>query len=98
MLLALLPSFVFLLASPAASAADIISQKQPDNCKYLPDDADWPSQDEWGTLNSTVGGRLVATIPLGSPCHDPTFDEELCASLQEEWLYQVSSKYIPDIS
>ncbi|KAI2635878.1 FAD-binding domain-containing protein [Hypomontagnella submonticulosa] len=87
MLLALLPSFVFLLASPAASAADIISQKQPDNCKYLPDDADWPSQDEWGTLNSTVGGRLVATIPLGSPCHDPTFDEELCASLQEEWLY-----------
>ncbi|KAI0886933.1 FAD-binding domain-containing protein [Annulohypoxylon maeteangense] len=56
-------------------------------CKYLPSDVNWPSQDEWAALNNTVGGRLIATIPLGSPCHDPTYDEKLCASLQDQWLY-----------
>ncbi|KAI1773217.1 FAD-binding domain-containing protein [Hypoxylon cercidicola] len=60
---------------------------QPAGCKYLPGDANWPSQDEWAALNSTVGGSLIATVPLGSPCHDPTYDEEKCTSLQENWLY-----------
>ncbi|KAI1103042.1 FAD-binding domain-containing protein [Jackrogersella minutella] len=56
-------------------------------CKYLPGDAYWPSQLEFTALNDTVHGRLIATVPLGSPCHDPTYDEELCVSLQEQWLY-----------
>lgn len=85
MLSALLPSL--LLLSPAANAADIISRVPSTNCKYLPSDANWPSLDEWAELNNTVSGRLVATVPLGAPCHDPTYDEELCASLQEQWLY-----------
>lgn len=85
MLSALLPPL--LLLSVAAKAADIISRVQTPECKYLPGDANWPSQDEWAALNSSVGGRLIATSPLGSACHDPTFDEKLCTSLQEEWLY-----------
>ncbi|KAI2470764.1 FAD-binding domain-containing protein [Annulohypoxylon bovei var. microspora] len=65
----------------------IVGASTLEKCKYLPGDVNWPSQDEWTTLNSTVHGRLIATVPLGSPCHDPTYDEELCASLQEQWLY-----------
>ncbi|EWZ31134.1 hypothetical protein BFJ70_g860 [Fusarium oxysporum] len=57
------------------------------DCKCFPGDSCWPSDDEWSHLNSTVGGRLVATVPLGSPCHDPKYDGEECERLQNEWLY-----------
>ncbi|KAI1136466.1 FAD-binding domain-containing protein [Hypoxylon sp. FL0543] len=69
------------------SAFNLISATRPARCKYLPGDANWPPQGEWSALNDTVHGRLIATIPLGSPCHDPTYDEDLCASLREQWLY-----------
>lgn len=55
-------------------------------CRYLPGDAGWPSVSTWKALNSSVGGRLVATVPLGSPCHDPTYNAKECAALQSEWL------------
>ncbi|KAI9375101.1 hypothetical protein BJX61DRAFT_200869 [Aspergillus egyptiacus] len=55
------------------------------NCRCLPGDACWPSLQQWDALNSTVGGRLIATVPLGSPCHDPTYDATACAQLQEDW-------------
>ncbi|KAI2616846.1 FAD-binding domain-containing protein [Hypoxylon sp. NC1633] len=76
-----------LLLLVVAIAAEIISRTRSTKCKYLPGDPNWPSQDDWAALNNSVGGRLVATVPLGSPCHDPTYDEELCTSLQEQWLY-----------
>ncbi|KAI1088289.1 FAD-binding domain-containing protein [Rostrohypoxylon terebratum] len=75
--------FIIALVHVTAVKAGI----NPTKCRYLPGDANWPSQDEWTTLNDTVGGRLIATVPLGSPCHDPTYDEELCTSLKERWLY-----------
>lgn len=56
------------------------------SCRNLPGDAGWPSVAAWNSFNSTVGGRLVATVPLGSPCHDPTYVAEECASLQSQWL------------
>lgn len=56
-------------------------------CKCFPGDNCWPSASEWSALNATVEGRLIATVPLGSPCHDPGYDEEQCAYLQEEWTY-----------
>lgn len=57
------------------------------NCKCFPGDACWPRPDEWSRLNKTVDGRLIATVPLGSPCHDPSYEEAQCARLQKEWLY-----------
>ncbi|KAH6657883.1 hypothetical protein BKA67DRAFT_673686 [Truncatella angustata] len=65
-----------------AAASSIPASK----CKCFPGDACWPSQIEWDQLNNTVAGRLIATVPLGSPCHDPTYDAELCADLQGQWL------------
>ncbi|KAK8024890.1 hypothetical protein PG990_002713 [Apiospora arundinis] len=54
-------------------------------CYCMPGDTCWPSANTWSTLNSTVSGRLVATVPIGSPCHDPTYDAEACAALQKSW-------------
>ncbi|EAU38028.1 conserved hypothetical protein [Aspergillus terreus NIH2624] len=54
-------------------------------CHCLPGDACWPSSARWNALNTTVGGRLVATVPIGTPCHDPTYDEAACKSLQNDW-------------
>ncbi|KAK6829556.1 FAD binding domain protein [Apiospora arundinis] len=37
------------------------------NCKCFPGDPCWPSESEWAAFNRTVGGRLVATVPLAAP-------------------------------
>ncbi|ORY58548.1 FAD/FMN-containing dehydrogenase [Pseudomassariella vexata] len=55
------------------------------DCYCLPGDSCWPSASIWDGLNTTVSGRLVATVPVGSPCHDPTYDAEACAALQADW-------------
>ncbi|KAJ5174331.1 uncharacterized protein N7482_000208 [Penicillium canariense] len=54
-------------------------------CRCLPGDACWPAPSAWASLNSTVGGRLIATVPIGSPCHDPNYDAVACAALQAGW-------------
>lgn len=71
------------LARVAASPS-VRTTASPD-CHCLPEDACWPSAKAWSALNSTVNGRLVATVPLGSPCHDPTYDEAACKVLQDQW-------------
>jgi hypothetical protein len=55
------------------------------NCRYLPHDLEWPSVDDWTQLNASVSGRLIAVIPQGHVCHDPTYDAAACAILQESW-------------
>ncbi|GAQ36791.1 hypothetical protein AtubIFM55763_011218 [Aspergillus tubingensis] len=56
-------------------------------CRYLPGDSEWPSAADWHQLNTTVGGRLSATVPLGAPCHEPHYDAAQCAYLAAEWIY-----------
>lgn len=60
----------------------------PTPCKAFPGDKVWPSQTEWSNLNSTVGGRLVATVPLGAPCHGASFNDATCESLKEQWQFE----------
>lgn len=60
----------------------------PTPCKVFPGDKAWPSQTEWSNLNSTVGGRLVATVPLGAPCHGASFSNATCESLKEQWQFE----------
>ncbi|KAH8680428.1 hypothetical protein BGZ61DRAFT_359187 [Ilyonectria robusta] len=55
------------------------------SCKCFPGDSCWPSDNVWKSLNTTVNGRLIKTVPLGSPCHDPTYDAKECAYLQSQW-------------
>ncbi|EUC48327.1 hypothetical protein COCMIDRAFT_34203 [Bipolaris oryzae ATCC 44560] len=63
-----------------------LADAAPAGCYRLPGDADWPATEAWSILNSTVNGKLVATVPIGSPCHDPTYDADACSALKSEWL------------
>ncbi|KAJ6151513.1 hypothetical protein N7470_007110 [Penicillium chermesinum] len=72
-------AWVLIVAAFASAAFGL------DNCHCLPSDPCWPSPSEWKSLNATVGGRLIATVPIGSPCHDPTYDAEACAVLRSNW-------------
>ncbi|GAB1197827.1 hypothetical protein APSETT444_007130 [Aspergillus pseudonomiae] len=70
----------------AAATAALTSTAFADcDCHCLPGDSCWPSSSSWESLNTTVGGRLVATVPIGSPCHDPNYDAAACAALKSDW-------------
>lgn len=68
-----------------ASLSVAIPLDSTQKCRCLPGDDCWPSTSSWNKLNSTVSGRLIETIPIGSPCHDPNFDAEACSALQARW-------------
>ncbi|KAH1485998.1 hypothetical protein KXV92_006813 [Aspergillus fumigatus] len=58
------------------------------SCRALPGDAAWPSASDWATLNKTINGHLITTIPEASVCHDIPFRDynaEACALLQSTW-------------
>ena len=76
--------FFEVVVASAAFQASVVIATAP-LCRYLPGDSNWPTTKEWKALNATVDGRLVATIPLGSPCHDPTYNAMECAILQSQW-------------
>ncbi|KAL2862488.1 putative isoamyl alcohol oxidase [Aspergillus lucknowensis] len=69
---------LFIARATAASSSE---------CHCLPGDDCWPAPSEWDALNCTVGGRLIATVPVGSPCHDPNYDVAACAELQTAWTF-----------
>lgn len=56
-------------------------------CKCFPGDHCWPSKQDWDSLNQTVDGRLVATIPPASPCYHSwnNYDNATCAELRDTW-------------
>lgn len=84
----LLVAFVFAAAASCTWLNSTTPNSTASNCKAFPGDKTWPSVAEWATLNETVGGKLVKTVPLGSPCHDPDYDEALCEELKEEWIWE----------
>jgi FAD/FMN-containing dehydrogenase len=43
----------------------------------------WPTNAEWSLLNATVNGRLMAILPEGSPCIDPS--SAACTEVQNDW-------------
>jgi hypothetical protein len=54
-------------------------------CKTFPGDKTWPGKADWDAFNQTVNGRLVATVPLGTPCHGSSFNNATCESLKSQW-------------
>lgn len=69
----------------AAATPSLCLAASNSSCKCFPGDSCWPSDETWATLNTTVGGRLIKTIPLARSCHDPTFDNATCTTLQDGW-------------
>ena len=59
-------------------------------CRCFPGDTCWPTLSEWTAFNQSLGGKLMATIPIASPCHDDAFspfDAQQCAQLQSTWFF-----------
>ncbi|ORY64797.1 uncharacterized protein BCR38DRAFT_341988 [Pseudomassariella vexata] len=71
-----------------ATATSTATSDSTTSCKCFPSDECWPSTGEWDALNTTVSGRLIATVPLGAPCHDPSYDKSACEGLQGGWQYE----------
>ncbi|KAF5352996.1 hypothetical protein D9758_007905 [Tetrapyrgos nigripes] len=80
----ILKFLALLLSSRLAFADDGISTRLP-VCRALPEDKDWPSLATWDAFNASVDGRLIRTVPIGSPCHNPTFDAEQCQFVRDHW-------------
>ncbi|PNY20703.1 6-hydroxy-D-nicotine oxidase [Tolypocladium capitatum] len=47
----------------------------------------WPSELQWQELNSSVNGRLIASVPPASVCHEPNFDATRCNALKDAWVW-----------
>ena len=56
------------------------------NCRYLPGDSHWPTEEEWSQLNRTIGGRLIRGVPLAQSCHSPGLEKAACTKVQNEWV------------
>ncbi|KAG4441556.1 hypothetical protein IFR05_002941 [Cadophora sp. M221] len=73
------------ITSAVAANSSKIQARSKASCHCFPGDACWPSASSWSKLNSTIGGRLIATVPIGTPCHDPTYSASECAIVQDSW-------------
>lgn len=79
------------LAEQASQSAVLPSAPtlQKPTCKCFPGDLCWPSASAWEAFNVSVDGRLIATVPLASPCHTSGFasyNADRCKALQDQWL------------
>ncbi|KAI0838428.1 FAD/FMN-containing isoamyl alcohol oxidase MreA [Hypoxylon sp. FL0890] len=87
-------SLICFLLVCAFAKASVGNTTTPAGCRSIPSDSSWPSLTKWSTLNKTVGGNLVATIPLAAPCHEtlfgkpnPFFNQEKCDALRNVWFF-----------
>ncbi|KAJ5425253.1 hypothetical protein N7465_000323, partial [Penicillium sp. CMV-2018d] len=57
------------------------------HCKCTPKDSCWPLASEWASLNATLSGCLIKTVPLGSVCYpsQPNYDPVACEDVIKNW-------------
>lgn len=75
-----------------AIAVRALVTPQPSTCRAIPGDTAWPSTADWAAFNTSVGGRLIATVPIGAPCHQTfsnlsTYDQAQCDALRNVWFF-----------
>jgi hypothetical protein len=77
---------MFFRTSLIASLLAVLPQASASSaCRCFPGDACWPSESDWSHFNKTIEGRLISTIPLGTPCHTPNYNATACAVLEAGW-------------
>ncbi|KAL2259507.1 hypothetical protein VTK26DRAFT_6797 [Humicola hyalothermophila] len=58
-------------------------------CRCFPGDPCWPTAEEWSAFNQTVGGKLIATVPIASACHNSfpnvRYDAAACDEVRANW-------------
>ena len=80
---------LYIVAIPSAQSTATISAE----CKCMPTDDCWPTVEEWTLFNASISGKLIATIPIASPCHGSDYDAGTCQYLQNHWN-QPSLQYV----
>lgn len=79
---------ILVTASSGASSSSFAATP-PKRCKAYPGTPEWPSDDAWTTLNTTVKGRLLKPVAPAAPCHEgnPAYNAETCSSLKTGWMF-----------
>ncbi|KAL3489202.1 FAD-binding domain-containing protein [Aspergillus germanicus] len=56
-------------------------------CKVTPYDPEWPSHADWASLNNSIDGQLLSTVPVASSCWAGNpFDSPVnCSTVQSNW-------------
>ncbi|KAL2139718.1 hypothetical protein VTI28DRAFT_4756 [Corynascus sepedonium] len=71
----------------AASSSQNDNAGGPD-CRAMPGDTSWPSDETWALLNSTLGGALIETVPLAAACYanwPEQRDAAVCEYVTSHW-------------
>lgn len=57
------------------------------SCKIIPGSPLWPTGIVWNVFDLLLGGALIKTTPLASPCYEDfgNYDEAKCANINEQW-------------
>nr|UYO77233.1 FAD-dependent isoamyl alcohol oxidase [Trichoderma psychrophilum] len=79
---------ILLLALARTALSLVYATNVKQTCRNLPGDTAWPSAHDWATLNKTISGRLIASVPQASVCHASPFQDfssKACATLQSTW-------------
>lgn len=63
------------------------SHPNPKVCKAQPGTKAWPSEAKWESLDKSLLGQLIKTVPPGAVCHpsQPSYDAAICPSVQVGW-------------
>lgn len=79
------------LLSTPPSTPELLSTLPSIHCKCFPGDSCWPTKQERDAFNVSLGGKLIATVPLPSMCHlnnaFTTYDPGACEELRSVWSY-----------
>ncbi|KAM0207040.1 hypothetical protein ACHAQD_012211 [Fusarium lateritium] len=67
-------------------------------CKLSPSDPNWPSLEEWGELNRTIGGALLKTQPAASSCYkgNPLDSPHACQTIEDNWTAAALHAALPE--
>ncbi|KAL2126475.1 hypothetical protein VTI74DRAFT_843 [Chaetomium olivicolor] len=80
-----LTGFLLLTRLASGALAGGVTPPNSTTCRNIPGDARWPTIEAWNRLNATVGGKLIATVPIAHVCHDPSYSVEACAQVTQQW-------------
>ena len=89
-LLAIFSLVPALISAAALAPKDDSSLQTASKCRCFPGDRCWPTKADWNLFNTTLGGKLVSTVPIAASCHDSAFgpyDAQRCAELRSVWGY-----------
>ena len=67
--------------------SSILTTANARKCKAVPGTPSWPSDSAWTTLNNTISGALIKSVPPGGVCHpgQPNYNNNSCAAVAELW-------------